>query len=128
MAGDERGIVCEIEACLALEHPHRRKRYRHQRGLGILRQGEPLRRSVPHDGAQLVAERLVHLVEHLACCREGLGERLPHADGLTALPRKNECDGHAYPSENMAVYASSVGRPVKLEKKVPKAGTFRQLL
>ena len=40
---------------------------------------------------QLLAERLVHLLEHGAGLPARLGERLAHADRLAPLPRKDEC-------------------------------------
>ena len=36
----------------------------------------------------------VDLVEHGAGRGMGLGQLGAHADGLAALPRKDECDGH----------------------------------
>src|SRR3546814_2422730 len=39
----------------------------------------------------MLAERFVDLLKHLAGHRRGIGERLAHADRLTALPRKDEC-------------------------------------
>ena len=46
---------------------------------------------------QLLAERLVDLVEHRPRLRKSLGERLAHADGLAALTGKDECARHADP-------------------------------
>ena len=40
---------------------------------------------------ELLAERGIDLLEHRARRREGLGQRLAHADGLAALARKHEC-------------------------------------
>ena len=46
----------------------------------------------PHDRGELLAQRLVHFVEHVARRGEIVGQRLAHADGLAALARKNECE------------------------------------
>ena len=43
---------------------------------------------------ELLAERGIDLVEHGAGRGMGLGELGAHADGLTALPGKDECNGH----------------------------------
>ena len=43
---------------------------------------------------ELLAERRIDLVEHGAGRGMGLGKLRPHADGLTALPGKDECNGH----------------------------------
>jgi AAT family amino acid transporter len=53
--------------------------------------------AVPHQGGELLAERLVHLFKHRFCGWKGFGECLAHADFLAALPGKNECEGHVYP-------------------------------
>ena len=45
-----------------------------------------------HDAAERLAERGVGLVEGLAADREGLGERLAHADLLRTLAGKQEGD------------------------------------
>ena len=37
---------------------------------------------------ELLAERLVDLLEHRARRRNGIGERLAHADGLASLARE----------------------------------------
>ena len=46
---------------------------------------------VAHQPEQILAERLVDFVEHVAGGPAGLGERGAHADRLAALPRKKEC-------------------------------------
>ena len=49
---------------------------------------------------ELVAERLVDLVEHPPRDREGLRERLAHADSLAALPRKHVRRRHLLTPQN----------------------------
>ncbi len=94
MAGDELRIARQVDAGFRLQHPHRGERHRHQRRLGILGQGEGLGRSLEDDGAELGAERRIDFIEHLPRGRESLGQRLAHADRLTALARKNKSDRH----------------------------------
>ena len=79
------------------QHPHRRERDRHQRRLRVLGERQLLRRPFPHDRAEPVAERGVDLIEYRAGGGKGVGQRLAHADGLTALPWKHECDRHFMP-------------------------------
>ena len=90
MAGDERRVALEIDPGLGLQHAHGRKRHRHQRRLRILGERQRLGRPFPHDRGELVAERVVDLVEHRARRRKGVGQRLAHADRLAALARKHE--------------------------------------
>ena len=45
---------------------------------------------------QLLRQRVVDFLEDFARGRERIGQRLAHADGLAALPRKNECARHAW--------------------------------
>ncbi len=65
MAGDELRVAREIETGFRLQHAHGGERDRHQRRLGVLGERERLGRAFEDDGAQLVAERLVDLVEDL---------------------------------------------------------------
>src|SRR6266566_2408577 len=51
-------------------------------------------RAVPDHGGELFAERGIDLIKHRAGGREGLRQRLAHADRLGALPRKSECCRH----------------------------------
>src|SRR5690606_38743402 len=73
------------------EYPQRRDRIRHDRGLGVLGEGQFVLRPLAHQLEEMLAERLVDLLKHLAGCRRSLGERLAHADRLAALTRKDEC-------------------------------------
>ena len=43
---------------------------------------------------EVLLQRRIDLLEHGASGRIGLGQLGTHADGLAALPRKYECDGH----------------------------------
>ena len=95
MAGDELGIARQIHSGFGLKHAHRRERHRDQRRLCILGQRDLLRRSLPHDGAELVAERGIDLLEDRAGGGIGLRQRLAHADRLAALPRENESGRHS---------------------------------
>ena len=75
-------------------------------------------------GAELLAERLVDLVEHRPGLRKGLGQILAHADGLAALPRKGECAlGHdssrEVPNDSLA---ASPGR-LQVARRLKEAGT-----
>ena len=94
MAGDECGVTLQIDPGLGLQHAHGRERHRHQRGLRILGQRQAVARSLPDDRRQLLAERGIDLVEHRPGRRERIRQRLAHADGLAALPRKYECRRH----------------------------------
>jgi hypothetical protein len=94
MTGHEGGIARKIDAGFALEHTHRGQRHGHQRGLRILRQRQALRRALPHGCAEFFAERSIDRIEHRARHREGVGERLAHADGLAPLAGKHEGDRH----------------------------------
>ena len=50
-----------------------------------------LLRPFAHQPEEVLAERLVDLVEHVARGAAGLGQRGAHADRLAALSRKKEC-------------------------------------
>ena len=63
MAGDEFRVALEIDARFGFKHAHRGQRHRHQRRLRILGEGDRLGGPLPHHRAELVAERLVDLVE-----------------------------------------------------------------
>ena len=96
MTGDVRRPVDRI--ALTLERAHRRERNGHQRRLGIGRQRQGLDRAFEDDCGQVLAERLVDLLEHRTGGRIGVEERPSHADLLAALPGKNECRRHAFRS------------------------------
>jgi hypothetical protein len=68
--------------------------HRHQGGLGILGQDEVRFGPFAHQFRQVLFQRLVDLVEHIAGRDEGQGEVGPHADGLGSLPRKDESATH----------------------------------
>ena len=82
MARDERHVARQIDPGLALQHPQGGERHRHQGRLGVLGHLQGIGRAVPDHGAQLLAQRLVDLVEHRTRRRKRLGERLAHADAL----------------------------------------------
>ncbi len=97
MAGDERRVAMQIESRLGLEHAHGGEADRHQGRLRVGRQGQFVGRALQHHARQLLRQRVVHLLEHRPRLRKSLGERLAHADGLAALPRKDERARHADP-------------------------------
>src|SRR5205085_10029512 len=94
MPGNTTSGSPNIEACLSLQHAHDRERHRHQGGLSILGQGEPLGRAFPDDLAELLTQSRVNLCKHLAGRGKCLGKRLAHADDLASLTRKNESCRH----------------------------------
>ena len=97
MAGDEFGVAGEAEPCFGFENADDGERHGHQRRLRVLRQRQRVLRALEDRLAQFFAERLVDFGEDLPRRREGVGERLAHADRLAALPGKYECDRHACP-------------------------------
>ena len=94
MAGDELRIALEIEAGFRFQHAHDGERDRHQRRLGVFGERERVGRAFEDDGAQLVAERVIDLLEHRRAGAKFVGQRLAHADRLAALARKHESDRH----------------------------------
>ena len=97
MTGDELRVAREIDAGLGFEHPHGRERYRHQRGLRILRQRQGLGRPFPDDLGELLAERLVDLFEHPARRREGLRKALPMPTAWLPWPGKMKASDMPFP-------------------------------
>ena len=93
MAGDIGNLVLQRKAA-RFQRPDRRHRHRHQRRLRVGGQRQRLFRPFPDQLRQLLAERVVDLVEHAPRLGKRVGQILAHADGLAALPRKGECDGH----------------------------------
>ena len=93
MAGDERDLVADTHA-LRFQHAHRREADGHQRRLGVLGERQGLQRPLEDDLGQLLAERLVDRLEDRRRLEEAIGERLAHADRLTALPGKGESYRH----------------------------------
>ena len=63
---------------------------RHDRRLRIFGELELLVRTFAHQPEQVLAERLVDLVEHILRGPARVGERRAHPDRLAALPRENE--------------------------------------
>ena len=63
---------------------------------------------------ELLAQRLIDLVEHGARLREGLRQRLAHADGLAALARKNEGCRHCRSFRKTGPNGPNIGETVKL--------------
>ncbi len=94
MAGDESRVALEIDAGLLLEHAHRRERDRHQRRLRVFGQRQRIRRTVPDDVAEPLAQRRIDFFENPPRRRKRLGQGLAHADGLTALAGKNKRGRH----------------------------------
>src|SRR6266478_5211080 len=100
MSGYELYIAREIDSRFRLQHPHHRERHGHECWLCVFRKGELLRRSLPNGLGQTLIEGCVNLGKHLMCRRKSIGQRLPHADTLTALTRKYESDGHDSTTEH----------------------------
>ena len=72
----------------------------HDRRLRILGELELLVGTFAHQPEQVLAERLVDLVEHVLRGPARIGERRAHADGLASLSGKNEC-AHRLPCSVM---------------------------
>ena len=94
MAGDIGSIPADGKSGFGFQDAERRNRDRHQSRLRILGKLQRLCRAVPNDGRQPIAKGRVDLVEHSSCHRKRIRERLAHADGLGALPRKSKCCRH----------------------------------
>ena len=90
MTRDIGGITCEIEARLRLEHADRGKAHGHQSRLGISREREIRFGTFEHQAREILAECIINLSEDGLRLRKAFGERLAHADCLTALTRKCE--------------------------------------
>ena len=63
---------------------------RHQRRLRILRQDQFFARPVEHQPGQALRQRIVHFLEDQPGDGRRPGQVPAHADGLGALPRKDE--------------------------------------
>jgi hypothetical protein len=98
MPGHEARIAGEIQTRLALEHPERREAHRHEGRLRVRSEVQGVCGAFPHRGGELFRQGAVDLVEHGACDRKGLGQRLSHADNLAALTGKNESTHQAVPT------------------------------
>ena len=97
MAGDIGDLGFQVEP-FGFQDPKGRDRHRHQRRLGVRRQRQRFFRAVPHDIGELFAERLVHFGKDGGRLRKGICQVLAHAERLTALSWKCECDCHeVYP-------------------------------
>ena len=102
MAGDEGRVAARDRARLPLRAPERRETNRHQRRLGVGRQGQVLDRALPKMMVEsFCAERVIDFVEHRFGLGKSIGESPAHADRLAALTGKYECALHD-------------GRPVQL--------------
>ncbi|EZQ12687.1 hypothetical protein CF98_34885 [Halopseudomonas bauzanensis] len=113
MPGHIGNLVLQRKAA-RFERAHGRQRYRHQRRLRIGGKGKRLLRSLEDQGGELLAKRLVHFLEHPARLRKGIRQFLAHAYGLTALPRKGECDCHYPPRFALSFRVSRIAaRKVK---------------
>jgi len=94
VAGDKGRVPPYGKTGFSLKHPQGRNRNGHQRRLGVFGELEGFGRAIPDGGRQLLPKRCIDLVEHGARHREGVGQRLAHANRLGPLPRKCECCRH----------------------------------
>ena len=85
------GLLTQRDAAFPLQHAQRGEGIGHDCGLRILGQRQVRFRPLRHDAEEMLPQRLVDFLEKLArdgrCRRKGR----PHANSLTALPRKDEC-------------------------------------
>jgi hypothetical protein len=99
MAGDIACRLCKVEAA-CLKHADQGHGDRHQCRLGICSQGQSVLGAFEDHRRELFAERRIDLVKD----RPGFGKSgsqvLAHTDGLAALPRKSECYGHVFGSDD----------------------------
>jgi len=95
MTGDE--IRIPDAETFRFQRPQGRDGGRHQCRLGIPGQGQGLDIPVPDQVGQAFSQCLVHLGKDLARRRISLGQLAPHADDLSALPRKYECPHRGIP-------------------------------
>ena len=94
MAGDVGRQAGQRLAAILLQDARDRDADRHQRRLGVLGQDEVRFRPFPHQFREVLLQRLVDLLEDVACRGEGLGKVGAHADGLGSLSRKDERTTH----------------------------------
>ena len=85
-----RPLLCQHEASFAIQDSDNRQADRHESGLSILCQGQPVLRPLEHQPAQRLGKRIVDLLENLASNGKGGAQLTPHAHGLAALPGENE--------------------------------------
>ena len=90
VAGDEGGLVGELEAARLFQRADDGEADGHDGGLGILGERQVFLRAFPHQFGELLAQSLVDLLEDLTGGSESLGQFAAHADGLRSLPRKDE--------------------------------------
>ena len=109
-----------VPAARALERAQRRDRGRHQGGLGVLGQAQPLVGPFEDQAAQRLAQRRVDLLEHRSGRRHRGEQGLAHADRLRALAREDQCCVHATPPKFRAALLSACAGPVKAQ--IPRGG------
>ena len=85
----------QIDAEVLGERPRHGEADGHQGRLSVLGEGEVGLRSLAHEAGEVLAQGLVHGLEHLAGGGEGFGQLGAHADGLAALSGKEEGESHA---------------------------------
>ena len=90
VAGDEIALVGQADAAFLLEHAQHRDGIGHDRRLGVFGQRQLILWPFAHDRRELLAERVVDFLEHLARGGAGFGEFGTHADFLAALTGKYE--------------------------------------
>ncbi len=90
MASDERGMIGQLHPALALQHAQRGNRVGHDCGLGIFGQRQVRLRPFGHKPEQILADRFIDFLKHVARGGAGGGEIGPHAHRLAALAGKNE--------------------------------------
>ena len=81
-------LVRQPDPALAFQHAQRRQRIGHDRGLGILGQGQVTLGALGHQPGQMLPQRVVHFLQRFARGRAGGGQRRAHADRLAALSGK----------------------------------------
>ena len=94
MTRDKSRVARDVDAAFGFQHAERRQRHRHQGWLCVFGELKRLGRPLPDNCSQLLTQCRIDLVEHGLGCRECVGQRLAHADGLRALSGKRECCGH----------------------------------
>ena len=97
VAGDEGRVARNAKSGLGLERAKRRHARRHQRRLGVGGQRQFGLGALEHELRQVLRERRIDPVEHLARGRKRFGERLAHADRLRPLTRKHQGRLHGKP-------------------------------
>ena len=88
MARDEVRLVGQRDAAFLFEHAQHRDGIRHDRRLGVFRQGQLILGAFRHHLEKVLAQSVVDFLEDLAGHRAGRGEFGTHADFLASLSRK----------------------------------------